>query len=146
MRPYQYILGLCLFLAACGAGTDKPSSESSEQADTSIVATPDISTVALTDSIDLAADDNMHFDKDIFKIKKGKPVTLTLTNTGSLKGMAMTHNVVILQSGTNLETFAEEARKFKATGYIPVTLKSPEFTILFAVIRGIGEQCRDRSW
>ena len=45
------------------------------------------------------------FDKDLFKIKSGKKIILRLTNIGSQAGKPMSHNVVILNKGTDMCKF-----------------------------------------
>nr|WP_256474497.1 plastocyanin/azurin family copper-binding protein [Mucilaginibacter aurantiaciroseus] len=66
----------------------------------------------------------MRFDKELFKIKRNRKIVLRLKNIVSLKGMPMLHNVVILQKGTDIKKFADEARNAKKEGYIPSKFSS----------------------
>ncbi|MCO5936107.1 plastocyanin/azurin family copper-binding protein [Mucilaginibacter sp. RB4R14] len=67
---------------------------------------------------------NLRFDKELFKIKRNRKIVLRLKNIVSLKGMPMLHNVVILQKGTDIKKFADEARNAKKEGYIPSKFSS----------------------
>ncbi len=75
------------------------------------------------DSINLQANDDMRFDKELFKIKRNRKIVLRLKNIGSLKGMPMSHNVVILQKGTDITTFADEARNAKKRGLYSIKIQ-----------------------
>ena len=72
----------------------------------------------------MQANDDMHFDKELFKIKSGKKVILRLKNIGSQKGMPMSHNVVILNKGTDIATFADSARRARRNQFIPEAFAS----------------------
>ncbi|WP_184547791.1 plastocyanin/azurin family copper-binding protein [Mucilaginibacter sp. FT3.2] len=116
-----YLL-IIFVLTACGQG----STNQDDQQDTTIKteaidprSIPGIDKVPITDSICLQANDDMHFDKELFKIKSNQKIVLRLKNVGSQRGMPMSHNVVILQKDTDIATFAEEARSAKAKDYIP---------------------------
>jgi azurin len=120
-RIYIYIFAASLLLTACGGGNQ---ANQQDAADTTAASIPGIEKEPLTDSIKLQATDDMRFDKELFKVKSGKKIVLRLKNMGSQKGMPMSHNVVILSKGTDIATFADEARKFKAEQYIPPALAS----------------------
>ncbi|WP_184549103.1 plastocyanin/azurin family copper-binding protein [Mucilaginibacter sp. FT3.2] len=118
---------LILVLTACGQGSKKQD----DQQDTTIKteeidpgSIPGIDKVPITDTISLQANDDMHFDKELFKIKSNQKIVLRLKNIGSQKGMPMSHNVVILNKGTDITTFADEARNAKSENYIPSKLAS----------------------
>jgi len=69
----------------------------------------------------IKADDNMMFDKTNFTVKAGEEITLLLVNAGSLSKEAMGHNVVILNQGTDTNSFALAASSEKSNDYIPTT-------------------------
>jgi azurin len=127
MRKNCLPLLVILILSACG----QSNRNKNDQQDT-ITKTQDmdpgkidgIDRVKVTQNIFLQANDDMHFDKELFKIKSNRKVLLRLKNIGSQKGMSMLHNVVILQKGTDIATFAEEARNAKTDNYIPSKLAS----------------------
>lgn len=122
---YKYIFAASIFLTACGGSNQANQQDAAQAADTTATAIPGIDKEPLTDSIKLQATDDMRFDKELFKVKSGKKIVLRLKNAGSEKGgMPMSHNVVILSKGTDIATFADEARKFKAEQYIPPALAS----------------------
>ncbi len=109
-----------LFLASCGGGNES-SDSTTTSVDTSTTAAsttpaetpgadiPGIDTVKVTDHIQLDGMDNMKYDKTLFKIKAGQDVKLTFKNIGKLPAEAMSHNVVILAQGTDVQAFGEAA-------------------------------------
>ena len=124
-KTYLYLLALTLFVAACGGNNQTGNQDTTakvEEVDPASI--PGIDTVKQTDIVSLKANDDMHFDKELFKVKSGKKITLRLKNIGSQTGKPMSHNVVILQKGTDIATFADEARKFKDQDYIPAAMAS----------------------
>lgn len=122
-----YLLALSFLISACGgSGHDKKQdSTASAQAEEINPATiPGINKVAVSDTVSLEANDNMQFNKDLFKIKSGKKITLILKNVGAQTGAPMSHNVVILKKGTDIATFADSARLAKKSQFIPLSLTS----------------------
>lgn len=118
-----------LFLASCGSGNE--SNESATEATTTETEAttqttaqpgadiPGISDEPVTDNIVLTGDDQMKFDKTLFKVKAGQDVKLKLTNIGKLPAAAMSHNAVILLPGTNVQEFGEAAVTAKDSEHIP---------------------------
>lgn len=133
-----------LFLAACGgnqnadtttdAGTETNTEAPAATSETASV--PGIENVEVTDHIQLKGDDNMKFDKDLFKIKAGEEVKLTLKNVGELPVESMGHNVVILVPGTDVAAFGGEAAK--AADHIPATFTSS--IVAHTKLLGPGEE------
>ncbi|SEN00054.1 azurin [bacterium A37T11] len=126
-------LAVALYLVACGGGNSNSNSsaDSTQTTETQSAApaeqTPDIpglDTVAVSNTISLTANDQMKYDKTLFKVKAGESVKLTFKNAGSLPKEAMGHNVVILIPNTDLAAVAGEAIKAKAEDYIPATFAS----------------------
>lgn len=119
-----------LFLASCGGNSSNDESTTpSEDTTTAPAVTqapgadiPGIDTVSVTDQISLTGSDDMKFDKTLFKVKAGKQVTLNFKNVGKLPAAAMSHNVVILQQGTDVQKFGEAAVPAAATGHIPPSM------------------------
>ena len=87
-----------------------------------------------TDTIRLQANENMRFDKEVFKIHAAKKITLIFRNTAAPSSAAMTHNVVILRPGTDIADFAEVARNAQKEQYIP----SAAASLIIANTRLIG--------
>lgn len=125
------VFAAALFLAACGGGNNNseathdhesaaPSTET-EAATTDVAGIEDVQT---TDHIELQASDDMRFDKDLFKVKAGGKVKLTLKNVGTQPIEAMGHNAVVLDQGTDVAAFGGEAFKAKDDEYIPSTFAS----------------------
>lgn len=136
-----------LFLASCGGGNE---SENSTTATDSTVTTapaapaeeapgadiPGIDSVQVTDHIQLDGMDNMKFDRTLFKIKAGQDVKLTLKNIGKLPAEAMSHNVVILAQGTDVQAFGEAAVPAKPD-HIPASMSAD--VIAHTKLLGPGE-------
>lgn len=125
-----------LFLASCGGGNESnQSTEPTTSTDTSAATAPTteakpgadipgINDVQATDHIDLTGDDQMKFDKTLFKVKAGQDIKLTMKNIGKLPATAMSHNVVILLPGTDIQAFGEAAVTAKDSEHIPQNMLS----------------------
>jgi azurin len=85
------------------------------------------------------ANDQMQFNKKAFEIKAGDTIKLTLKHVGKLPKIAMGHNLVILQKGTNLAGWASKAMTAAATNYIPVDEASKKAVIAKTKVLGGGE-------
>jgi azurin len=72
-----------------------------------------------TDTIQLQANENMRFDKELFKVRTGKKITLIFENTSAPGNISMSHNVVILKPGIDLADFADAARNAQNEQYVP---------------------------
>jgi azurin len=127
-----------LFLASCsGGGSESTDNSATAPADTEATAPetsassatpgsdiPGINDVQETDDIVLTGDDQMKFDKTLFKVKAGQEIKLKLTNIGKLPAAAMSHNVVILKPGTDVQAFGEAAVTAKDSEHIPQNMLS----------------------
>ena len=138
-----------MFLASCG-GSDTTTTETKAPVATETPAEapaadapgsdiPGINDVAVTDHIELQGQDDMKYDKTVFKIKAGQSVKLTFKNAGKLPKEAMGHNVVILKEGTDVEAFALEALKDKASDYVPQSATMKNDIIAHTKLLGPGE-------
>ncbi|HTI08137.1 MAG TPA: family 16 glycoside hydrolase [Puia sp.] len=85
---------------------------------------PGAEKLEFTDTIELQANENMRFDKEMFKIRTGKKIRLIFKNTGAPSNMAMAHNVVILQKGTDIADFADAVHNAKNEQYVPSSVGS----------------------
>lgn len=119
-----------LFLASCG-GNSSSDESSTTAADTTTAAPaeeapgadiPGIDTVSVTDNITLTGDDDMKYDKTLFKVKADQKITLDFKNVGKQPAAAMSHNVVILKQGTDVQAFGEAAIPAASTGHIPPSM------------------------
>ena len=77
-----------------------------------------------TDTIQLQANENMRFDKELFKVHTGKKVTLIFENTSKSASVSMSHNVVILKPGVDLADFADAVRNAQNEQYVPSSVVS----------------------
>lgn len=118
------------FLASCGGNnSNDENTTATEDTTTTSPATeapgadiPGIDTVSVTDHISLTGSDDMKYDKTLFKVKAGQKVTLDFKNVGKQPAAAMSHNVVILQQGTDVQKFGEAAIPAASTGHIPPSM------------------------
>lgn len=121
-----------LFLAACNGGNENkgattPTADTTAAATTTTPSTPGsdipgIDAVAVTDHIEITGDDQMKFDKTLFKVKAGQDVKLSLKNIGKLPAASMAHNVVILKPGTDVQAFGMAAATSKENEHIPADM------------------------
>ena len=72
-----------------------------------------------TGIIQLQANENMRFDKELFKVHTGKKITLIFENTSAPGNISMSHNVVILKPGIDLADFADAVRNAQNEQYVP---------------------------
>jgi len=125
MTINAYLLAATLFLLSCGQGADnKSNSKESLPAEKTETTVPGIEKLAFTDTVQLKANENMRFDKELFRVRAGKKISLILINTGTKSAASMAHNVVILQSGVDMADFADVAHNAKAEQYVPSSLDS----------------------
>jgi azurin len=119
------IFAFVLLLISCGqSADDKNNSKEIPPAGNAETSVPGIEKLAFTDSIQLKADENMRFDKELFRVRAGKKIILILKNTSAKSATSMTHNVVVLKSGVDIADFADVARNAKAEQYVPSSLDS----------------------
>ncbi len=123
---HRYFLALALLLTSCGENQvrQKDKSDSVSRAENTSTSVPGIEKLSFTDTLLLAAGEDMHFDKELFRVKAGKKLHIILRNIAHKSPMAMTHNVVVLVPGTDLADFAELARNAKAEQYVPSAVVS----------------------
>jgi azurin len=95
---------------------------------------PGAATIPFSDTIRLQANENMRFDKDLFRIRIGKKIRLIFNNTSSPSNTSMEHNVVVLEKGTDIPDFADVARYAKNEQYVPSSVES----LVVAHTRSIG--------
>jgi azurin len=120
-----YVLAATILLLSCGQSADnKNNSKENATTEEKVTSVPGIEKLAFTDSIQLKANENMRFDKELFRVRAGKKISLILINTGAKSATSMTHNVVILQRGTDIADFADIARNAKTEQYVPSSLDS----------------------
>ncbi len=120
-----YIFAFVLLLISCGQSADnKNNSKDSIPAEKTETTVPGIEKLAFTDSVQLTANENMRYDKELFRVRAGKKLILILKNTGAKSATSMAHNVVILKNGVDIADFADIAHNAKAEQYVPSSLDS----------------------
>ena len=104
---------------------NQPDQTSAQQSTDSIEkAVPGVENMAFSDTIKLQANENMRFDKDLFRVRAGKKLRLIFKNTGAQSPTSMAHNVVILKTGVDIADFADLARGAAKDQYIPAGVES----------------------
>ena len=122
---HLYIFAVVILLISCGQNADnKNTSKESSPAEKTETSVPGIEKLAFTDTIQLKANENMRYDKELFRVRAGKKISLIFKNTGTKSAASMAHNVVILQSGVDMADFADVAHNAKAEQYVPSSLDS----------------------
>jgi len=120
-----YIFAVALLLISCGQTTgNKNNSKESTTTEEKETSVPGIEKLEFTDSVQLKANENMLFDKELFRVRAGKKLSLIFKNTGAKSAASMTHNVVILKNGVDIADFADVAHNAKAEQYVPSSLDS----------------------
>ncbi|MEO9144371.1 MAG: plastocyanin/azurin family copper-binding protein [Ginsengibacter sp.] len=134
-----------LFLASCGGNSSSDANSTATEDTTTAPAAveapgadiPGIDTVSVTDHINLTGDDQLKYDQTVFKVKAGQTITLDFKNIGKQPAAAMSHNVVILQQGTDVQKFGEAAVPAASTAHIPESMKDD--VIAHTKLLGPGE-------
>ncbi|MFQ3180682.1 MAG: azurin [Polaribacter sp.] len=70
-------------------------------------------------NISMITNDRMKFNLKKITVKAGQKIRLTLSHVGQLNKRIMGHNVVFLNKGTKLSTFASKASAAKDNDFIP---------------------------
>ena len=114
-----------MLLLSCGQNADnKNNSKESSPAENAETSVPGIEKLEFTDSVQLKANENMRYDKELFRVRAGKKISLIFKNTGAKSAASMAHNVVILKSGVDIADFADVAHNAKTEQYVPSSLDS----------------------
>ena len=80
---------------------------------------PTLSHAADPKKVEISATDQMKYDVTDITVKVGQPLTITLTNNGSLPKVAMAHDLVVLRPGTDPAAYVTAASKAAAENYLP---------------------------
>jgi azurin len=120
-----FVLAAMTLLISCGQSADnKSNSKESSPAEKIETSVPGIEKLEFTDSVQLKANENMRYDRELFRVRAGKKISLIFKNTGAKSATSMTHNVVILKNGVDIADFADIARNAKTEQYVPSSLDS----------------------
>jgi azurin len=128
-RIYLFVFVIILIIVSCGQAeqnknNQKDSSQTTRSVENAEISVPGIEKLEFTDSIQLKANENMRYDKELFRVRAGKKISLIFKNTGAKSAASMTHNVVILKSGVDIADFADIAHNAKTEQYVPSSLDS----------------------
>lgn len=138
-------LALAVSFASCGGSENKTTTATTgteatteDPASTTVETVPGIENVELSNSLVLEGNDQMKYDKELFRVKAGEAVELTMKNAGTMPKESMGHNVVILKPGVDIPTFGGEAAAAAGSEYIPKTSLSS--IIAHSKLLGPGEE------
>jgi azurin len=128
-RLYLFVFAIILIMVSCGQGEQnkndqKDSPQTTRSVENAEISVPGIEKLEFTDSIQLKANENMRFDKELFRVRAGEKISIIFKNTGAKSATSMIHNVVILKSGVDIADFADMARNAKTEQYVPSSLDS----------------------
>lgn len=128
MKKLMFLSFACaaLFFASCSgnkssestdatteATTDTPAEEAPAPEESTTATIPGLDTMKVNNNISITGNDQMKFDKTLFKVKAGETITLSLKNVGKLPATAMSHDVVVLKVGTDVTTFGNAVAQAK---------------------------------
>lgn len=88
-------------------------------------------------TVEIIATDDMKFSPTTIPAKRGERLRVRLISKGTMPKVAMAHNFVLLQKGTNVVTFITAAAQARATDFIPPDMK--ESVIATTSLAGAGE-------
>lgn len=99
---------------------DTRSTESTESSDTR-AASGDAEEAEDGDVVEITIEgnDQMRFNKDEIRVKAGQTVRITLKHVGEMDKNVMGHNWVLLEPGTTVNEFGQQASQAKENDYIP---------------------------
>jgi azurin len=129
MKRALSVFAITLIMMSCGQGeqqknNQKDSSQTTGSVENAETTVPGIDQLEFTDSVQLKADENMRFDKELFRVRAGRKISLMFKNTSAKSAASMTHNVVVLKSGVDIADFADVAHNAKAEQFVPSSLDS----------------------
>jgi azurin len=128
-RVYLFVFTIILLLVSCGQGeqnknNQKDSSQTTRSVPNTETSIPGIEKLEFTDSLQLKANENMRYNRELFRVRAGKKISLFFKNTGAKSATSMAHNVVILKNGVDIADFADVARNAKTEQCVPSSLDS----------------------
>jgi azurin len=143
-RAYLFVFAI-FTIASCGQGEQRKndqndSSQTTRSVENTEISVPGIEKLEFTDSVQLKANENMRYDRELFRVRAGKKISLIFKNTGAKSPASMTHNVVILKRGVDIADFADVAHNAKNEQYVPSSLDS----LIIAHTRLVGGGDSDR--
>lgn len=121
-------LAFALVLAACGGDTPPAPAEApapATPAEPAASATPEAPPAFDGPALEVTltpVGNTMAFEQTELTARPGQTVLLTFENTAD--NPAMSHNVVVLHAGTDVNAFGQAAMSAEATDYIPADLAS----------------------
>lgn len=110
------IFAASFFMVACNGGS-KSSTETTKDSTNAGSTSTSTSSAAVSNTIQITANDQMKFSTNELRVKANEKVTLTMKNEGTQPKESMGHNFVLLKDGTDLPTFAASA--IQAPDHIP---------------------------
>jgi azurin len=115
---------LLFFFVSCGKGKKSEKVQQKETKTVQKVKAPEEEQTIVVDAdgvvnVSMRTDDRMKFNLKKINVKSGQTVRLTLTHAGKLDKRIMGHNVVFLNKGTKVSSFASKAAASRDNDFIP---------------------------
>jgi azurin len=88
-------------------------------------------------TVEIVGTEDMKYSVTNIPAKRGEQLRVRLVAKGAMPKIAMSHNFVLLNKGTNLVDFATAAMQAAATGYIPADKKGQ--ILANTALAGAGE-------
>lgn len=127
MKQILLYLAITILAVACGqnkADTKENNFKNMQPPQLEEITVPGVDTLNVTDTLSLSANENMQFNKELFRVKAGEKLFLIFKNAGADPNMSMAHNVVVLNKGIDIADFADSARNARSQDYIPTSFAS----------------------
>lgn len=151
MRKIRLLLTFLTIVAILGCGDEKKEEEKIKIGeDTTVKTTKKEEAISKPDTLTnpvqsedgvvkvmLTGNDQMKYNLSEIKVKAGQKVKLALKHIGKLDKSVMGHNFVLLEPGTDIPKFAQEASNAADNDYIP---KDSKQIIVHTKMIGGGEE------
>lgn len=118
MKKIALFLSLAVFTFACSSEAEEQKEEVSFNKEVPKAKAPAETAEVGIAEIEIESNDMMKYNLSEIRVKAGQKVKLTLKHVGKLAKASMGHNWVLLQSGTDMQAFAQEAGQARDNDYI----------------------------
>ena len=124
---YVCVFTFTMLIISCGHPTDDKknagdSAKTKQPVENSETSVPGIEILDFTDTIRLAAGEDMRFNNELFRVRAGNKIKLIFKNTGRKIPASMNHNVVVLKKGTDIADFADAVHNAQNEQYVPASV------------------------
>jgi azurin len=79
---------------------------------------------AAVKTVEIVGTDSMKYSVTTIQATPGEPIKIKLTSQGSMPKIAMSHNVVVLDKGTDVNAYVNAAAAARATNFLPPAMRN----------------------